>query len=155
MAPLIIVVVVGAIFLFAMSAGASTPSQSKIQQFAEAIAYAEGYWNRERVVNTNSRPARNNNPGDIEGTGDSGNEGVYAKFSTIAKGWARLNSQVAYDLSGQSPIYQAPGNAPFSEFTISDYAYNYTATAVDSWSENVASWLGVTRDTKIVDWLNS
>jgi len=126
----------------------SSPSD-KIQQFAEAIAYAEGFWDRNRNVLTANRPARDNNPGDIEGVGDAGgHDGAYAIFSTVAKGWAKLYAQVQLDFSGKSQVYSPT-------MTISDYAWTYTATAQDSWSESVASWLDVSRDIKISDWLAS
>jgi hypothetical protein len=122
--------------------------ESKVEQFAKAIAYAEGFWDRNGNIIVANRPARNNNPGDIEGTGDAGSDGVYAKFSTLSAGWEKLYAQLRLDFSGGSKIYSP-------SMTISDYAWTYTATQPDSWSEAVAEWLGVTRDTKISDWLGA
>jgi hypothetical protein len=122
--------------------------EAKIRQFAEAIAYAEGFWDRNRTVNQAARPARNNNPGDIVGSGDAGSDGAYRKYSTLDLGWNAIYSMLRLDFSGGSSIYSP-------SMTISDYAWTYTSTQPDAWSENVASWLGVPRDTKISDWLVS
>jgi len=123
-------------------------SQAKVVAFAEAIAYAEGFWDRNRKVLIGNRAARDNNPGDLEATGDAGQDGPYAKYSTAQVGWQALYNKVQFDLSGQSGIYSP-------SMTISDFAWTYTATAQDAWSESVANWLSVTRDTVIADWLNS
>jgi len=115
----------------------------KIRKFAEAIAFAEGFWDRNQNVHTASRPARNNNPGDFLGTGDMGtSDGIYAQYSTLEKGWERLYGQLRMIVDGASHNYNL-------DETISDMAYTYTATEQDSWSENVSSYLGVTRDTRL------
>lgn len=114
----------------------------KITKFAGAIAFAEGYWDRNNNVHTNSRPARDNNPGDFEGSGDAGSDGVYAKYSTIDAGWKRLYHQLQIIVDGTSDNYNL-------DMTISDMAYTYTATQQDAWAENVASYVGATRDTPL------
>lgn len=118
----------------------SSPS-AKVKFFAGAIAFAEGFWDKFQNVHASSRPARNNNPGDFLGNGDAGqDDGGYAVYSTLEKGWERLYGQLQMIIDGTSHNYV------LSE-TISDMAYTYTSTQQDAWAENAASFLGVTRDT--------
>lgn len=114
----------------------------KVKQFAGAIAFAEGFWDRNNNVIAANRPARNNNPGDFLGVGDLGAEGGYAKYSTLDRGWMRLYLQLNLIVNGGSTFYSL-------DESISDMAYTYTATEQDAWSENVASYLGVSRDTPL------
>lgn len=151
-------VIAAAVFFFlAMTAAAFSKTSNqgaeemtttdKIKTFAGAIAFAEGYWNRAGIVFTENRPARNNNPGDFIGDGDDGNDNGYAKYSTIEKGWQRLYNQLNLIVNGPHTLGRISG-VPL-DGTISDLAYVWTATQQDEWSENVASYLGVTRDTPL------
>src|SRR6267142_2964465 len=102
--PYILAAIVAAVWLLGSATNAGAPV-NKVRQFAEAIAYAEGFWDRQRNIRSATRPARNNNPGDIEGKGDTGqSDGVYAIFSTLAEGWKRLFNQVSFDLNGKSAL---------------------------------------------------
>lgn len=116
--------------------------QEKVQAFAEAIAFAEGFYV------AGSRPARNNNPGDLTLTGDLGKDGMYGVWSTLQAGWDALYHMLQRDLSGNSTIYSP-------DMTIQEFANKYTATDQTAWASNVASQLGVTPDTKISDWLGA
>lgn len=130
-------------------AGTTNDFEAKVRRFAGAIAYAEGFWDLEMQVRAGSRPARANNPGDLEGKNwpdQTGNDGPYAVFASLAAGWAALYGMVRRDLSGKSSTYSP-------DMTISDYAWTYTATEQDAWSENVSAFLGISRDTRISDWL--
>ena len=126
--------------------------EAKVRRFAGAIAFAEGFWDTAGKVHIGSRPARNNNPGDLvtppQWSGQSGNDGPYAKFATAQDGWNALYGMLRRDLSGQSAIYSP-------DMTVSDFAYTYTATEQDVWSENVAGYLGISRDTKLSEWLGA
>lgn len=122
-------------------------TSEKITIFAGAIAFAEGFWNRAGEVLKENRPARNNNPGDFIGDGDNGNDNGYAVYSTIEMGWQRLYSQLEMIVNGPHMPGRISGVS--LDLTISDLAYVWTATAQDAWSENVASYLGVTRDTPL------
>jgi len=116
---------------------------NKIQRFAGAIAFAEGFWDAHNNIIVADRPARNNNPGDFLGTGDTGlSDGAYAVFSTLEMGWQKLYGQLQLIVDGKSHNYNL-------DMSISDIAYVYTATQQDAWSENVASYLGATRDTPL------
>lgn len=140
-------------FIFAATAAAVSKQSSggiggppalvtdKVKTFAGAIAFAEGYWDRAGNILIGNRAARNNNPGDFISSGDAGKDADgYAVFSSAAAGWQRLYDQLELIINGGSKHYTL-------DETISDMAYTYTATQQDAWSENVASYLGVTRDT--------
>lgn len=116
---------------------------SKIRTFANAIGFAEGAWDGSLNPHVNARPYRNNNPGDFLGAGDTGlSDGAYAVFSSLEKGMERLFGQLQLIVNGGSSNYNL-------DETISDMAYTWTSTEQDAWSENVASFLGVTRDTPL------
>lgn len=145
-----------AFFLFASVAAAVskngqgedvTTASDKVKQFANAIAVAEGYMDTTGNVISGNRPARNNNPGDFIGSGDAGSEGGYAVYSTPEKGFERLYGQLSLIVNGPHTPGKISG-VPL-DGTISDLAYVWTATQQDAWSENVASYLGVTRDTPL------
>lgn len=114
----------------------------KIRKFAGGIAFAEGYWDASNNVLSGNRAARNNNPGDFLGSGDAGTDGIYAVYSTAERGFQRLYGQLQLIVDGKSNNYNL-------DMTISDMAYVYTATEQDAWSENVSTYLGVSRDTKL------
>lgn len=127
--------------------GLDVTATDKIRQFANAIAFAEGYMDRSGNVLSANRAARNNNPGDFVGTGDNGTEGGYAVYSTPQKGFERLFGQLNLIVNG--PHTAGLISSVSLDATISDLAYVWTATQQDEWSENVASYLGVTRDTQL------
>ena len=138
-----------AIMGVAVITGAANVPDAKVNAFAGAIAFAEGYWDDNDVVNPNSRPARNNNPGDLEMAGDAGQDGPYAIFSAIDIGWNALYNMVRTDLSGGSHVY-SPSD------TISVYAQKYTGgDNPGPWASAVAQYIGATPNTKISDWLAS
>lgn len=117
--------------------------ETVVQQFAEAIAYAEGFYS------PGSRPQRNNNPGDltldIAGGGVAvGNDGPFMVYQTAADGWADLYAQVRMALDNTSHIYNR-------DMTILEFAQQYTTTQQMEWAQNVASRLGVSLDTRLSD----
>jgi hypothetical protein len=132
---------------FAGTAGAftgegGTAYSAKVIEFAGAIAYAEGYWDRNRNVLTRNIPARNNNPGDFLGQGDSGSRDGYALYGTPEAGWERLYSQLQMIVDGSSHVYSL-------DMSISDMSQSYTTTQQISWASNVANFLGVDRSTQL------
>jgi len=107
-----------------------------VQQFADAIAQAEGFYV------AGSRPQRNNNPGDL-----TDSSGSFRVFSTIEEGWAALYDQVYKMFYGGSAYYQP-------SMTIAQVSYYYAngskdPTGAASWASNVAAYLGVTTDTTL------
>ena len=114
-----------------------------VQQFAQAIASAEGYGVAGAI------PTLANNPGDLE-LGDLGNgtlgEGITV-FSTIANGWAALYNQVGLMFSGKSKVY-APS------MSISQVGNSYSG-GDPNWAINVAAFLGVTTDTTLQSLLDN
>jgi predicted PurR-regulated permease PerM len=106
---------------------------------ADAIAYAEGFYV------TGSRPARNNNPGDltVDLTGAGiGWDGTFVIYRTIADGWNALTKQVQMMIDGTSAYYNP-------SMTIQEIANKYTATQSFAWASNVASKLGVSVNTTL------
>lgn len=132
----IIIVVIVAV-LYSTGAFGDTMYSGKVIKFAEAIAHAEGFGV------ANAIPTLANNPGDLAigdlGYGILGKEKI-SKFPDVQAGWNRLYGQVQAIINGTSSYYRL-------DMTISDMAYQYTSTDQDAWSENVATYLGVTRDT--------
>jgi hypothetical protein len=119
---------VGLLFAFAGGSGSSYPPY--IVQFANAIAFAEGF----SVVG--SQPNRKNNPGDLE----SG--GVVQTYSTVQDGWNALYNQVTLMFNGQSAHYSP-------DMTIEQVGYIYSPDGADNWINNVSSYLGVSRSTTL------
>lgn len=110
-----------------------------IDDFAAAIAYAEGFYV------SGSRPARDNNPGDltVDTTGKAvATDGPFMVYATIADGWDALKRQIELMLSGASAYYDP-------SMTISEIAAKYTATDPEAWAANVASQLGTTVDSTL------
>lgn len=110
-----------------------------IDAFAEAIAFAEGFY----VYG--SRPARNNNPGNltVDLIGKSvGTDGRFVIYATAADGWEALKKQIAMALDGRSKIYDA-------SMSIADFASRYTTTEHEIWARNVAAKLGVAVDSTL------
>lgn len=122
----------------------ATPS---VVRFAQAIAFAEGYWNANNQVLCQNRPARNNNPGDFVGTGDAGSSGGYAVFTSPAAGFARLYQQLNLIISGGSAYYSL-------NMTIAQMAAKWTTTQQAAWAANVAAYLGGTPSDTLAQWLS-
>jgi len=108
----------------------------KVQAFAEAIAYAEGF--RPGTV-----PWRNNNPGDLKvsavpsvGKDSQG----HLIFASPEDGWRALRRQLQLIVDGQSRFTL--------EMTIAEMGARYAEWS-GSWSHNVASRLGVTEGTTL------
>lgn len=113
--------------------------QGVVRRFAEAIAFAEGFYS------AGSRPARNHNPGDMTADliGKSvGMDGPFVVYATDDDGWANLEAQITKWLTGSSSHATA-------ESTISDISQFYTTTDQTAWATNVANQLGVSIDTPI------
>ena len=110
-----------------------------VTKIAEGIATAEGFYL------SGTRPARDNNPGDmtvdIIGKG-IGNDGPFIIYATPDDGWENLKAQVREWLDGISK------NADSSS-TIADISQFYTNTQQSIWARNVANALGVSVDTPI------
>lgn len=106
-----------------------------VQQFADAIATAEGFF----VAGSKSQ--RSNNPGDIESNGQ------IIQYATADDGWAALYHQVYLMFYGGSQNYNP-------SMTIGQIGYIYAdglhdPTGAANWSANVAAALGVTTDTTL------
>ena len=109
--------------------------------FADAIAYAEGFY----VFG--SRAARNNNPGNltVDTIGRAVRyDGPFVVYGTVTDGWNALKRQIERMLDGTSAFYSP-------EMTIRQIADVYTATDKAAWAANVASRLGVTVNTVLGD----
>jgi hypothetical protein len=117
-------------------------SETVICKIADAIAFAEGY----NVPD--SRPRRNNNPGDLEQdvTGKAiGYDGPYVVYASPQDGLDALKHQVRLMFKG-SHIYQP-------SMTIGEVACHYTTTDPEAWARNVAGHLGVSIQSRLEDLL--
>ena len=115
--------------------------EEAVNKLADAIAYAEGFYV------AGSRPARNHNPGNLtkDLTGKAiGKDSIYVVYANNADGWEALKKQVSAMLDNSSRIYN-------SAMSIMDMARKYTTTEQEAWAKNVASRLGVSTDTKLMD----
>lgn len=115
----------------------STNYSDSIQNFARAIAYAEGYGIPGAI------PTVANNPGDLVLPGWSptmGSAGI-AVFDSADYGWSRLYRQLALIVGGQSDYYRL-------NMTIAEMGRTY-AGGDENWSRNVASYLGVSPSTSL------
>lgn len=119
--------------------------QQLIDVFADAIAFAEGFYV------AGSRAARNNNPGnitlDITGTA-VGNDGIFMVYATATDGWNALKRQIEMILENTSRIYN-------SNMTIMEIAQRYTTTQQQEWASNVAYRMGVPLDVPISSFLTT
>jgi hypothetical protein len=146
------IAVVAVLYYLFQSGGSITPSESfstsllgpspMVQQFAQAIALAEGFNVSESI------PQRANNPGDITdvGQGFPGDTGQrigqnIIVFDTAANGWNALYAQVQLMLSGNDPLYPASA-------TLQQVGGVYASDPVN-WPANVASVLGVSINTTL------
>lgn len=121
-----------------MTSASSVPS-STVQRIAQAIAFAEGFYV------SGSRPARDNNPGDM--TQDligksTGKDGPFVVYASVEDGWANLYAQIELWLNGGSAHAS-------SQSTITQISGFYTTTDQSAWATNVANQLGVSIDTPI------
>jgi len=122
---------------------------SAIQLFAEGIALAEGWYV------SDSRAARNNNPGnltkDITNTG-IGMDGMFVIYANATDGWNALRRQVELILTDTSSIYT-------SQMTLRQIGQKYASTSTPgeqlNWAINVASKLGIDIDTPVSTLLTS
>lgn len=118
-------------------AGGTVDAPNKVQRFAEAVAYAEGF-----------RPGtlawKNNNPGDlkISSVPSIGKDAQgHLMFATPEDGWRALRLQLGYIVTGQSSVYTL-------DMTIRTMGTKYAEWS-GNWSKNVASKLGVSEDTTL------
>lgn len=118
---------------------------AKIQELAKAIAFAEGFGKPGAV------PTTFNNPGDL-GPGDLGTSypaekkgGSYvSKLPSADVGWQPLYDKLTNIFNARSSVYN-PG------MTIREMGKKYAGDS-ESWSKNVASYLGITPDTTLAEW---
>jgi hypothetical protein len=137
----VIAATIAIIFLVSENAGAESdlasdlsmvsgvaPSQA-VQNFAAAIAFAEGFWDINENELTGNLPNINNNPGDIESGGSLNT------YATTDEGWAALYAQLTLIATGGSRVYD------YSTDTIGSMAAKWTATDPDGWASNVCAFL--------------
>ena len=127
----------GGLLVSSLPAGSVPPI---VQQFADAIAQAEGFYV------SGSVPNRKNNPGDIESSGQ------IIQYPTVNDGWQALYNQVYLMFYGGSAHYNP-------SMSITEVAWIYADGADDpvgaqNWASNVAQALGVTTDTTLQNLLD-
>lgn len=111
----------------------------QVKAFAEAIAYAEGYY-----APGNPTPRRLNNPGDlkISSVPNIGKDQYgHLHFATAADGWLALWRQLQLIIDGKSRVYTL-------DMTIAQMGAKY-AEAGGVWANNVAARLNVTTAHKL------
>jgi hypothetical protein len=125
---------------------AAGQSASKVQDFAHAIAKAEGFYTRGTI------PNRYSNPGDLKaraGEKYPGQKGIgkggHVIFRNDAAGWAALTHQIEEAVSGDSQFYNP--SMTFRQVA-KKYAGNYRV-----WLKNVTGVLGVDADMSIYDYM--
>lgn len=119
------------------TAGAGVVDTVKVQRFAEAIAYAEGF-------RPGTLPWKNNNPGDLKISSVRSighDEQGHLVFATPEDGWRALRVQLGYIVTGQSNVYKL-------DMTIRTMGTKYAEWSAN-WSKNVAGKLGVSEDTTL------
>jgi hypothetical protein len=117
----------------------STDPSSAIQNFAAAIAYAEGYWDINENVGSGVLPVENNNPGDIGGGA--------ATYGTIDEGWAALYAQLQLIVNGGSSYYDLSESIASMGATYANDGVNWPTNVVYFLNTNYG--LGVTVDTPL------
>ncbi len=122
-------VVVAVVVLLLLQSGGYSARERRI---ARAISVAEGF----NVPG--SLAQRNHNPGNLTKL-----DGTFQVYASDTEGWNALYAYVSRMLSG-SGLYA-------SGATIYDASRIYTATQQDEWAINVASQLGVSIDTPLVE----
>jgi hypothetical protein len=115
----------------------------KVQRFAEAIAYAEGYY-----AGGNPIPRRLNNPGDLKVSSVPSigkDPGGHLHFATIEDGWLALHRQLQLIIDGKSRVYTL-------DMTLDQMAKKYAEWS-SNWARNVATRLGVSETARLRDLL--
>lgn len=126
--------------------------EAKIEDAAHRTAVAEGFFV------SGSRPARNNNPGDLEEEGDAGRDGPYAIFSSASigapytgTGWDALRRQWRLMLTGASHVYSL-------DMTFSEVAAKWDTGTNEDGSATWPDWLrnaGFDPNQTLQDYVNS
>lgn len=117
--------------------GGPTSYPEPIRQFAAAIARQEGFYV------SGSIPQRANNPGDLKIPNMPTLPGTsITQFPSADAGWNALYRQLHLILTGRSSFYNL-------DMTIADMGRVWTVTEQGPWSTNVASFLGVSTDTRL------
>lgn len=114
--------------------------EKRVRLLADGIELAEG------AGVAGSRPARNNNPGDLRldtiGKSTGVDDAGFQVYATYEDGREALEKQVRLMLTNTSHIYN-------ENMTVLQVAVRYTTTDQEAWAWNVASAAGVTPDTPI------
>lgn len=140
--------------------GVETGPGSKTDLLARGIATAEGFYV------SGSRPARNNNPGDLRLAGDQGVDDLgFGIFSTAnysaalagladssSDGWAALFNECARIVAGTALVCPQGLSTPWS--TVAE-TYDTGGDALTAWLPNVASVAGMDTGGTVGDWVNS
>jgi hypothetical protein len=123
-----------------LNGGTVTP---KIQNFARAIATAEGFYV------PNSIPRLANNPGNLvipSWSGRTMGSERISVFSSVEEGWGRLYRQLSLIVNGQSRVYSL-------DMTITDmgnkWAPGGAVNVPGAWASNVARVLEVSPMTRL------
>lgn len=117
--------------------GGPTSYPEPIRRFATAIAKQEGFYVAGSV------PQRANNPGDLKVPNMPTLPGTsITLFSSAGAGWDALYRQINLILTGRSSYYNL-------DMTIAQMGRVWTTTEQAPWSSNVASFLGVSVDTRL------
>src|ERR1035437_3915660 len=147
---------VGVALLFSKSAqansGTSGDLSGKVSQLANAIAFAEGFQDRNGNILQENVPARFHNPGDL-GPGDapgyaseSHGGSQIAAFPDDATGWKYLTNKVTNILSGKSSVYTL-------DMTFLQMASKYAGNSY-AWALNVTDYLSVNDTMTLREWVN-
>jgi hypothetical protein len=154
-----ILIVIG-VALFLLYLGASEEAQAssepsiieqKITALSNAIAFAEGYWDKEGNILMQNIPAQYHNPGDL-GPGDapdfpwklhSGSQVVI--FPDDTTGFLYLRKKIRRILTGQSTVYSL-------DDTFGAVASKY-AGDLENWLHNVIFFLGVSSTITLREWI--
>lgn len=122
-----------------------------VQQIAQAIAHAEGYYTPSGSINVGAAPVRNNNPCDLT----SG--GALAAYPDIGTGWQKCYNQIGAITGDTSSVYS-------SDMSISEIASHWApapsaacgamcaGNVPSNWAATVAGQLGLSpSDTLLAD----
>jgi len=114
----------------------STTYPESIQNFARAIARAEGFGINGAI------PTICNNPGNLKlGEPTLGTSGITI-FDTPDYGWQRLYKQLALIVNGGSDYY-------YLDMSIEEMGNTWEADPGNAWARNVADYLAVTPEAKL------
>lgn len=126
-------------FIFVGTATASIPD--RIETFAQAIAKAEGFYQKGTI------PNRYHNPGDLKvrrgvyiGQLRVGKAG-HVVFKSDVDGWTALKGQIQKIIDGESHVYDL-------SMSLNDVARRYAGDS-QVWGRNVAKTLGVPVETTL------